>query len=170
MIKNPDVSTGPLARPFTCSLAPLTSLLAPHCSLRSRAPLCSLVCPLAHFAYSRARRKVYNLTSQYHLVSNHSAVVGQPRVAYVQTPVISQHEAPDHLGLALCVTLCCCFLLGIVALLQASECRSARMRGDREDAVRYGKQAMKFSIIGIIVGIKLIVLTVVIMMRQGYGH
>ena len=28
--KNRDVSTGPLARPFTRSLAPLTCLLAPH--------------------------------------------------------------------------------------------------------------------------------------------
>ena len=40
--KNPDVSTGPLARPFARSLAPLTRSLAPHYSLRSRAPLRSL--------------------------------------------------------------------------------------------------------------------------------
>ena len=33
--KNPDVSTGPLARPFACSLAPLTHLLALHCSWES---------------------------------------------------------------------------------------------------------------------------------------
>ena len=37
--KNQDVSTGPLARPFACSLAPLTCSLAPDCSLRSRPPL-----------------------------------------------------------------------------------------------------------------------------------
>ena len=41
--KNRDVSTGPLARPFTRSLAPLTRALAPDCSLRSRPPLRSLV-------------------------------------------------------------------------------------------------------------------------------
>ena len=46
--KNRDVSTGPLACPFARSLAPLTRLLAPHCSLRSRAPLRSLVRSLAH--------------------------------------------------------------------------------------------------------------------------
>ena len=34
--------TGPLARPFACSLAPLTRLLAPHYLLRLRAPLRSL--------------------------------------------------------------------------------------------------------------------------------
>ena len=56
--KNRDVSTGPLARPFACSLAPLTRSLAPDCSLRSRSPLRSLVRSLAHFAHSLARGKV----------------------------------------------------------------------------------------------------------------
>ena len=53
--KNKDVSTGPLARPFARSLAPLTRSLAPDCSLRSRPPLRSLVRLLAHFAHSLAR-------------------------------------------------------------------------------------------------------------------
>ena len=46
--KNTDCSTGPLARPFARSLAPLTRSLAPDCSLRSRPPLRSLVRSLAH--------------------------------------------------------------------------------------------------------------------------
>ena len=56
--KNPDGSTGPLACPFARSLAPLTRLLAPDCSLRSRPPLLSLVRSLAHFANSFARGKM----------------------------------------------------------------------------------------------------------------
>ena len=40
--KNRDISTGPLARPFPCSLALLTHSLAPDCLLRSRPPLSSL--------------------------------------------------------------------------------------------------------------------------------
>ena len=40
---NRDVSTGPLAPPFTHSLAPLTHLRASDCSLCSRLPLRSLV-------------------------------------------------------------------------------------------------------------------------------
>ena len=71
--KNQDVSTGPLARPFAHSLAPLTRSLAPDCSLRSRPPLHSLVRSLAHFAHSLAHGKVYNLMSQFYLVLNHSA-------------------------------------------------------------------------------------------------
>ena len=70
--RNPDVSTGPLARPFALSLALLTRLhapltrshthltcsLAPPCLLRSRDPLRSLIRLLAHFAHSLARGKV----------------------------------------------------------------------------------------------------------------
>ena len=62
--KNPDVSTGPLARPFARPLAPLTRLLDPHNSLYSRAPLCSLIHSLAHFAHfthSLARGTVNDL-------------------------------------------------------------------------------------------------------------
>ena len=51
-------STGPLARPLTRSLAPLTRSLAPHYSLRSHAPLRSLVRSLTHFARSLARGEV----------------------------------------------------------------------------------------------------------------
>ena len=56
--KNIDCSTGPLARPFARSLAPLTRSLAPHCSLRSSPPLRSLVRSLAHFTHSLARGTV----------------------------------------------------------------------------------------------------------------
>ena len=42
------LGTGPFTPPFACSLAPLTQSLAPHCSLRSRAPLRSFVRSLAH--------------------------------------------------------------------------------------------------------------------------
>ena len=72
--KNQNVSTGPLACPFARSLAPLTHSLAPPCLLRSRIPLRSFVCSLAHFIHSQARGKVYNLMSQYHLVLTHSEV------------------------------------------------------------------------------------------------
>ena len=58
LTKNTDWSTGPLARPFARSLAPLTHSLATDCSLRSRPPLRSLVRSLAHFAHSLSRGKM----------------------------------------------------------------------------------------------------------------
>ena len=42
------LSTGTFAPPLTRSLTPLTHLLAPHCSLPSRAPLRSFIRSLAH--------------------------------------------------------------------------------------------------------------------------
>ena len=48
--KNQDDSTGPLARPFACLLAPLTPSLTPLCSLRSIASFArfaTLICSLA---------------------------------------------------------------------------------------------------------------------------
>jgi len=84
-------------------------------------------------------------------------VVGQPQVVYVQAPMIPEHEAPDHLVMAILVTICCCLPLGIVGILKASECRSARMRGDRANAVQYSREAKKFSLIGLGCGIAIIV-------------
>ena len=47
--KNTDWSTEPLARPFTCLLAPLTHFLAPHYLLRSRAPPRSFISSLSKY-------------------------------------------------------------------------------------------------------------------------
>ena len=51
-VRNQDVGPGPLA-------CPLARSLAPHCWLRSRAPLCSFICSLARsLTRSRARGAV----------------------------------------------------------------------------------------------------------------
>ena len=89
-------------------------------------------------------------------------VIVQPRVISNQSPVISEKEAPDHLVMAILVTMCCCLPLGIVAILKASECRTARKRGDRDNALLYGREAKKFSEIGLLCGIALIVIIGVI--------
>ena len=75
--KNEDVSTGPLARPFARSLAPLTHSLAPDCSLRSRPPLRSFARSLAHFAHSLACGTVNDwmaILSVFFSFFDHSAV------------------------------------------------------------------------------------------------
>ena len=78
--KNTDCSTGPLARPFARSLAPLTRSLAPDCSLRSRPPLRSLVRSLAHFAHSLARGTVNDwmaILSVFFSIFDHSETGGR---------------------------------------------------------------------------------------------
>ena len=68
--KNWDKSTGPRALPFAHLLAPLTHFLAPHCSLRSSAPLRLSVCSLTHSLLSSGK-------SQWLDVSKWSGLVPQ---------------------------------------------------------------------------------------------
>ena len=89
-------------------------------------------------------------------------VVSQPQVVYVQNPMIPKHEAPDHLVMAILVTICCCFSLGIIGILRALDSRSARMKGDRANALKYSREANKFSFIGLLFGIALIVVVIAV--------
>ena len=87
---------------------------------------------------------------------------GYQGIIYVQSPVIPEQEAPDHLAMAILVTICCCLPFGIVAILKANECRNARNRGDRENALQYGREAKKFSLVGLGCGIGIIVVILAI--------
>ena len=97
-------------------------------------------------------------------------VVDQPRVIYVhvQAPVISEQEAPDHLAMAIWVTICCSIPFGVLAILRAMESRKARMRGDRVNAVFNAEKAKKFSMIGLVKGMVMIVLIKVYLITKGY--
>ena len=72
-----SLSTGPLTRPFARSLALLTHLLTPDCSLRSRPLLRSLVRSLAHFAHSLACGEMIDylaILSVFFSIFDHSAL------------------------------------------------------------------------------------------------
>ena len=74
--KNPDKSTGLLARLFARSLTPLTRSLAPDCSLCLCPLLRSLVCSLTYFAHSLAGWTVNDkmaIFSVFFSVLDHSA-------------------------------------------------------------------------------------------------
>ena len=65
-------------RSFARSLAPLTCSLAPDCSLRSRPPLRSLICSLAHFAHFLACGTVNGwmaILSVFFSIFDHSALL-----------------------------------------------------------------------------------------------
>ena len=73
-------------------------------------------------------------------------IAAQPQIVYVQGPeVISEKEAPDHLIMSILVTIFCCLPFGIAGMLKASDCRNARMRGDRKKraAVRSSGQEVR---------------------------
>ena len=75
--KNRDVSTGPLARPFARSLAPLTHSLAPDYSLRSRPPLRSLIRSLRSLCSLPRSWESEFLMSQNDLVLSHGAATSR---------------------------------------------------------------------------------------------
>lgn len=85
-----------------------------------------------------------------------TVITGQPQVVNWPPSQISKQEAPDHLVLAILVTFFCCLPLGIAAIYKSQECSAARARGDRASAIQNGQQAKKFSLIGLILGIVLI--------------
>ena len=64
----PRIGTWLLGHSLVRSLAPLTHLLSPHCSLCSHALLRSFIRLLAHFAYSITCRKVKNWCPQIRLL------------------------------------------------------------------------------------------------------
>ena len=65
-----QLSTGPFARPLARSLAPLTHSLAPHCLLRSRAPLRSIARSITRSRAHGKEVRVYgmNVSFMYYLV------------------------------------------------------------------------------------------------------
>lgn len=87
-------------------------------------------------------------------------LVDQPKIVHIpiQTPVIPELEAPDHLGMAILVTVCCCLPLGVISILKALRCRSARAKGDRAKALRYGGQAKELAMIGLGCGLIILAL------------
>ncbi|KAL8618951.1 hypothetical protein ACOMHN_018334 [Nucella lapillus] len=90
--------------------------------------------------------------------------------AYQQTVVMSQPVSrgmavgtvPDHMGLAIFTTICCCWPLGLVAIMRAHESRRAVERGDVSAANTYSMEARRYSMWAIGGGIVSIVLAVVI--------
>ena len=90
-------------------------------------------------------------------------VAGQPR--YIM--VVPDQAPPDHLAMAILVTIFCCVPLGIVGIVKSTKSREARRKGDRENAAIYGKQASKFSVIGIAC---LWAFSVIMLIFQGVGY
>lgn len=75
---------------------------------------------------------------------------------------MNQPPPPDHMNLAIFVTLCCFWPTGIIAILKASEARSAINRGDILTAQSSSRSAKQMANISIIAGICSLVFGLVI--------
>lgn len=70
----------------------------------------------------------------------------------------------NNLVLAILTTVLCCLPLGIVGIVKAAEVNSKWNAGDFAGAQKSADDAKRFSIIGIVVGVVLIVLYLVLVL------
>lgn len=86
----------------------------------------------------------------------------QANVVYVQPAQPLAHPPSDYLCFNIFVTICCCWPIGIIAILKSVETREAINRGDAPRATSAAAQAKKFGIITLVVGILMVVISMVI--------
>ena len=79
--------------------------------------------------------------------------MGQPTYVIVAPNPGLENPPPTHLTLAIFVTLCCCWPIGIFAILRASSCKNAIGRADQHEAVRLSREAKMLSLWALGVGI-----------------
>ncbi|XP_030077209.1 trafficking regulator of GLUT4 1-like [Microcaecilia unicolor] len=74
----------------------------------------------------------------------------------------SQRNTPSYLALSIFNMLCCCFPLGVIALVCSLRVENASGTGDFDRAANASRLARILNIVGIVLGIILIVILVTI--------
>jgi len=72
-----------------------------------------------------------------------------------------QDPPEDYMCYSIFVTLCCCWLIGILAILRSSECRAAIAAGDRVTAEVRSREARTRAHLALVLGIASIIFTFV---------
>lgn len=98
--------------------------------------------------------------------ANYSGYPKQPVTLQPHTQVIIANPGmadppPDYVMMSIIVTLCCCWPIGLFAIMKALAARDAINRNDREGAIKNSKAAKKLSMWALGVGIVMVVLSVV---------
>ena len=87
-------------------------------------------------------------------------------VLWVAHQVPLQDPPDDYMSYSIFVTLCCCWLIGIFAIIRSSECRAAIAVGDRVTAEKKSSEARSKANLSLIFGIVSGILTAIyIVMR-----
>ena len=79
-----------------------------------------------------------------------------------QHPYYLEEPPPDYLCASILACLCCCWCLGIVAIVKSFNSRVAMSYGDQEKAERYSREAKAYIYSSIGVGILVIILNIII--------
>ncbi|XP_067654300.1 proline-rich transmembrane protein 1-like [Haliotis asinina] len=94
---------------------------------------------------------------QFGMQQQSTVVVAQPGINYAAVHT----NAPDNMGLAIFATICCCWPLGIVAIMRASEARQALNQGDVNGSILLSAQSRRMSLWAIACGCILLVVIIV---------
>ncbi|KTG01626.1 hypothetical protein cypCar_00043187 [Cyprinus carpio] len=87
--------------------------------------------------------------------SGQTVVAVQPAVFVTATPLAN--PAPDYMGYSIFTMLCCCFPLGIVALVYSCSTRDANFSGRRELAEKNSNTARTLNHVAVALGLIIIV-------------
>lgn len=85
-----------------------------------------------------------------------------PTVVYVQQPVPLTNPPNDYFCYSIFVTICCCFIIGIFAIMKSWECRTATTNGNRPVAEQKSQEARKLAHIALGVGIASIIICIIV--------
>lgn len=86
----------------------------------------------------------------------------QPQAVVFVQPTALTNPPQDHLGYSIFVTVCCCWIIGLFAIIKSAECRSAIAAGDRSTADIKSRQAKKLGNVALGLGLVSLVVTIVL--------
>ncbi|XP_056331248.1 synapse differentiation-inducing gene protein 1-like [Danio aesculapii] len=89
----------------------------------------------------------------------HQAVTVQPAIYVTTTPLA--YPLPDYLGYSIFTMLCCCFPLGIAALIYSINTRNANMSGQQQLAESNSKMARTLNHTALGIGLALLVFYII---------
>ncbi|XP_067304098.1 interferon-induced transmembrane protein 1-like [Pseudorasbora parva] len=98
----------------------------------------------------------------------HPAVTVQPAVYLINAPLA--YPLPDYLCYSIFTLLCCCFPLGIVALIYSCNTRNANMSGQQQIAEKNSKMALTVNHVALGIGLALLVLYIVLAVVNNDHH
>lgn len=82
---------------------------------------------------------------------------------HVIVPVPMAYDQPkSYLAISILNTCCCCFVLGIVAIIFSVKTREANKYGNVGEAVKFSKKAKKFNILAFSIGCCFVILYVIL--------
>ena len=79
----------------------------------------------------------------------------------------AEGQVPTYLTQAILVTLCCCWPLGIVAIVNAAKVNSKLAQGDYPGAVQASESAKKWCIVSAILGVIAVIVQIFFVIANG---